>query len=110
VFPRWRGETRLGEWCSEEVGEVDRGGDIGRIGEIGDRFLMALASIISDPSEARVRVVRAASEGGIQGSEVSDKRGATKSQGMKCRKEGKVELTISWITIIRMEMILMDRS
>ena len=53
MLPRWRGETRLGEWCRDEVGEVDRGGDIGRIGEIGDRFRMALASIISDPSEAR---------------------------------------------------------
>jgi hypothetical protein len=29
---------------------------------------------------------------------------------MKSRKERKVELTISWITIVRMEMILMDRS
>jgi len=49
VFPRWRGETRLGEWWSDEVGEVDKGGDIGRMGEIGDRFRMAFASIINDP-------------------------------------------------------------
>jgi hypothetical protein len=61
VFPRCRGETRLGEWCNAEVGEVDRGGDIGRMGEMGDRFLIALASIISDPSEARERIT---SEGG----------------------------------------------
>ena len=56
MFPRCRGETRLGEWWSDEVGEVDRGGDIGRIGEIGDRFRMALASIISDPSPSDGRI------------------------------------------------------
>jgi hypothetical protein len=71
VFPRCRGETRLGEWCSDEVGEVDRGGDIGRIGEIGDRFRMALGSIISGPSEARVRARARKIEGreGTGGSE-----------------------------------------
>jgi len=56
VLPKCKGETRLGEWCSDEVGEVDRGGDIGRIGEIGDRFRMALASIISDPSPSEARM------------------------------------------------------
>ena len=53
MFPKCKGDTRLGEWWSDEVGEVDRGGDIGRIGEIGDRLLMALASNVSDPGEAR---------------------------------------------------------
>ena len=28
---------------------MDKGGDIGRMGEIGDRFRIAFASIISDP-------------------------------------------------------------
>lgn len=68
MFPRWRGETRLGEWCSDEVGEVDRGGDIGRMGEIGDRFLIAFASIISVPSEAKAGA-RAIRRKGGEGSE-----------------------------------------
>jgi hypothetical protein len=76
----------LGEWCSDEVGDVDRGGDIGRIGEIGDRFRIALASIISDPSEARVR---AASESRIWRSEGGEKRGASKSEGMESKRGGK---------------------
>ena len=59
MFPRCRGETRLGEWYRDEVGEVDKGGDIGRKGEIGDRFRIAFASIISDPSEAKVCTERA---------------------------------------------------
>jgi len=33
------------------VGEVDSGGDMGRMGEIGDRFRMAFESIISPSSE-----------------------------------------------------------
>jgi hypothetical protein len=74
VFPRWRGETRLGEWCSDEVGEVDRGGDIGRIGEIGDRFLIALASIISDPSGEQPSEAKAARE-------MSERRADTGQRG-----------------------------
>jgi hypothetical protein len=92
VFPRCRGETRFGEWWSEEVGEVDKAGDIGRMGEIGDRFLIALASIISIMSEARVQA-RA--------------KPATKRAG---RAIARVGLTISWITSVWMEMILMNRS
>ena len=48
---------------------MDRGGDVGRMGEIGDRFRIAFASIISDPSEAKIRLESVPAGGSKRGSD-----------------------------------------